>query len=209
MLVVYSLDYASLFVCAILAAAVMVVMRLLSEQEARDAVEWPLYVAIASAFGISTALTNSGVAKGVASFLITIGESFGIGGESRVIRSRVKLADRVYGLNHFSRLKSTDAGLIGAVYFATSLISAFVTNNAAAALMFPIAMGAAEGAGINVKLMSYAVMLGASDFSTPFGYQTNLMVYGPGGYKVRSLLGSSAFVLFRSLTLPLYIFMIR
>jgi di/tricarboxylate transporter len=114
-----------------------------------------LYVAIASAFGISTALTNSGVAKGVASFLITIGESFGIG----------------------------DAGLIGAVYFATSLISAFVTNNAAAALMFPIAMGAAEGAGINVKLMSYAVMLGASDFSTPFGYQTNLMVYGPGGYK--------------------------
>jgi di/tricarboxylate transporter len=84
-----------------------------------------------------------------------------------------------------SLLQSTDAGLIGAVYFATSLISAFVTNNAAAALMFPIAMGAAEGAGINVKLMSYAVMLGASDFSTPFGYQTNLMVYGPGGYKVR------------------------
>jgi di/tricarboxylate transporter len=64
-----------------------VVMRLLSEQEARDAVEWPLYAAIASAFGISTALTNSGVAKGVASFLITIGEAFGIGGESSVVRS--------------------------------------------------------------------------------------------------------------------------
>jgi di/tricarboxylate transporter len=101
------------------------------------------------------------------------------------MRSRVNFPYRVYGLNHFSLLQSTDAGLIGAVYFATSLISAFVTNNAAAALMFPIAMGAAEGAGINVKLMSYAVMLGASDFSTPFGYQTNLMVYGPGGYKVR------------------------
>jgi uncharacterized protein with PhoU and TrkA domain len=87
MLVVYSLGYASLFVCAILAAAVMVVMGLLSEQEARDAVEWPLYVAIASAFGISTALTNAGVAKGVASFLITIGEALGIGGESSVVRS--------------------------------------------------------------------------------------------------------------------------
>jgi len=62
---------------------------------------------------------------------------------------------------------------------------AFVTNNAAAALMFPIAIDAAEGAGINVKIMSYAVMLGASDYTTPFGYQTNLMVYGPGGYKVR------------------------
>lgn len=65
---------------------------------------------------------------------------------------------------------------------------AFVTNNAAAALIFPIAIEAAEGAGINVKIMSYAVMLGASDYTTPFGYQTNLMVYGPGGYKVSPFL---------------------
>ena len=51
--------------------------------------------------------------------------------------------------------------------------------------MFPIAIGAADTAGVDLKLMSYCIMLGASDFSTPFGYQTNLMVYGPGGYKVR------------------------
>jgi Citrate transporter len=90
-----------------------------------------------------------------------------------------------------SRLGTTDAGLFGAVYFGTALISAFVTNNAAATLMFPIAMGAAQGAGVDLKLMCYAVMLGASDFTTPFGYQTNLMVYGPGGYKVRLLRDSS------------------
>jgi di/tricarboxylate transporter len=53
--------------------------------------------------------------------------------------------------------------------------------------MFPIAIGAASTAGVDLKLMSYCLMLGASDFSTPFGYQTNLMVYGPGGYKVRFL----------------------
>ena len=47
-----------------------------------------------------------------------------------------------------------------------------------------IAIGAADTAGVDLKMMSYALMLGASDFSTPFGYQTNLMVYGPGGYKV-------------------------
>ena len=86
----------------------------------------------------------------------------------------------------------TDAGLFGAVYFATALISSFVTNNAAAALMFPIAIGAAETAGVDLKIMIYALMLGASDFSTPFGYQTNLMVYGPGGYKVRFLFLVSA-----------------
>ena len=80
--------------------------------------------------------------------------------------------------------EQTDAGLFGAVYFATALISSFVTNNAAATLMFPIAIGAADTAGVDLKMMSYCIMLGASDFSTPFGYQTNLMVYGPGGYKV-------------------------
>jgi Na+/H+ antiporter NhaD/arsenite permease-like protein len=74
--------------------------------------------------------------------------------------------------------------VFGAVYFATALISSFVTNSAAATLMFPIAIGAAETAGVDLKLMSYCLMLGASDSSTPFGYQTNLMVYGPGGYKV-------------------------
>jgi len=86
----------------------------------------------------------------------------------------------------------TDAGLFGAVYFATAFISSFVTNNAAATLMFPIALGAADTAGVDMKLMSYCLMLGASDFSTPFGYQTNLMVYGPGGYKVRFLLAHLA-----------------
>ncbi len=85
-----------------------------------------------------------------------------------------------------------DTGILGAVYFATALISTFVTNNAAAALMFPIAIGAADTAGIDLKVMSYALMLGASDFSTPFGYQTNLMVYGPGGYKVSHRFASPA-----------------
>jgi len=51
--------------------------------------------------------------------------------------------------------------------------------------MFPIAMNAAEKTGTNVLLMSYNLMLAASaSFMTPFGYQTNLMVYGPGKYKV-------------------------
>jgi di/tricarboxylate transporter len=62
--------------------------------------------------------------------------------------------------------------------------------------MFPIAIGAADTAGINLKMMSYCLMLGASDFSTPFGYQTNLMVYGPGGYKVRLI--CAAWPAFRS-----------
>ena len=64
-----------------------------------------------------------------------------------------------------------DYGLLGAVYLATFLISSVVTNNAAAALVFPIAIDAAERAGVDVVLMSFCVMLGASDFMTPYGYQ--------------------------------------
>jgi len=64
-----------------------------------------------------------------------------------------------------------DAGLLGSVYLATFLISNIVTNNAAAALMFPIALEAAEKTGTNRLIMSYCLMLGASaSFMTPFGY---------------------------------------
>jgi hypothetical protein len=77
---------------------------------------------------------------------------------------------------------NTDAGIYGAVYFACSVLSAVLTNNAAALLMYPIAMGTVDKAGVDRKLMAMTLMLSASDYSTSFGYQTNLMVYGPGGY---------------------------
>jgi Na+/H+ antiporter NhaD/arsenite permease-like protein len=143
------------------AAILMVCFGILSQQEARDAVNWEIYTTIACAFGIGTALTNSGVAGGVAIFLVRIGEAIGIG----------------------------SAGLFGSVYFATFLISNVVTNNAAAALIFPIGMDAAEQTGTDITLMSYCIMLGASaSFMSPFGYTTNIMVYGPGGYKYKDFL---------------------
>ena len=81
------------------------------------------------------------------------------------------------------------SGIIAAVYFATFLISSIVTNNAAAALMFPIANDAAIQTGVDPIKMSYCLMLGASaSFMSPFGYQTNMMVYGPGGYKYNDFL---------------------
>jgi len=156
MLVVYTVGVASLLVCGLVTSMLMVMFGILSQQEVRDAINWEIYVTIASAFGIGTALTNSGVAGGIADGLVFIGQGIGIG----------------------------DAGLFGAVYFATFLISNVVTNNAAAALLFPIAMKAAEDTSIDRRLMSFTLMLGASaSFMSPFGYTTNLLIYGPGGYK--------------------------
>jgi di/tricarboxylate transporter len=74
-----------------------------------------------------------------------------------------------YMLN--SQIRLVDAGLLGAVYLATVLISNVVTNNAAAALLFPVAFDAAEQTGTDRIIMSYCLMLGASaSFMSPFGY---------------------------------------
>ena len=74
-------------------------------------------------------------------------------------------------------------GILVAVYLATVVLCNIVGNNAAAALMYPIAAESAEQQGIPNAQMSFLLMLAASaSFMSPFGYQTNLMVYGPGGY---------------------------
>jgi di/tricarboxylate transporter len=71
-----------------------------------------------------------------------------------------------------------------AVYAITSIFTGFVTNNAAAVLIFPIAQATAEGLGVSFLPFVFAIMMAASaSFATPIGYQTNLMVYGPGGYR--------------------------
>jgi di/tricarboxylate transporter len=70
------------------------------------------------------------------------------------------------------------------VYFVTLVVTELITNNAAAALMFPFALGTAKMLGVSYLPFVIAVMMAASaGFATPIGYQTNLMVYGPGGYR--------------------------
>lgn len=76
-----------------------------------------------------------------------------------------------------------------AMYLATVLLSNIVANNAAAALMYPIAINVAKSEGLDKRLMAYLLMLAASaSFAVPFGYQTNLMVYGAGGYSFKDFL---------------------
>eukprot|EP00984_Skeletonema_dohrnii_P019718 scaffold9483_cov111-Skeletonema_dohrnii-CCMP3373.AAC.2 len=156
------LNISNLFVLGLIASIVMVCAGIISQQECRDAVNWEVYITIASAYGIGSALTESGLATVIANFLVKIGVGLGIG----------------------------PAGLYGAVYFATFLISNVVTNNAAAALMFPIAITASTSTeGVDNQTMAYCLMLSASaSFMSPFGYQTNLLIFGPGGYKMKDFL---------------------
>ncbi|KPQ17365.1 MAG: di/tricarboxylate transporter [Rhodobacteraceae bacterium HLUCCO18] len=74
--------------------------------------------------------------------------------------------------------------LVWAVYFITSVMTELVSNNAIAVIMAPITIALAEATGVDVRPLLVAVMVAASAcFATPIGYQTNMLVYGPGGYK--------------------------
>jgi di/tricarboxylate transporter len=70
------------------------------------------------------------------------------------------------------------------VYGVTMIFTELITNNAAAVLIFPIALETSKTLGVSFLPFAVSIMMAASaSFSTPIGYQTNLMVYGPGGYR--------------------------
>ena len=94
------------------------------------------------------------------------------------------LADRLAGtlIGGLGFLGSV--GVLAGVVLATVALLGFITNNAAAVLMFPIAMSTAAGLGLDQRAFAIAIAITASaSFITPMAYQTNLMVYGPGGYR--------------------------
>ncbi len=138
---------------ALLAAGGMLVTRCTSASLARAAVDWQVLIVIAASFGIGIALQNTGAAAAVADGLIS-------------------LANGVPWL------------ALALIFVATALFSALATNNAAAVLMFPIALLTAQRLETDLLPFAITIMIAASaSFATPIGYQTNLMVFGPGGYR--------------------------
>lgn len=139
---------------SLIGAVVLVATRVLSAQAARDSVEIDVLIVIAASFGVGAAIEESGLAAALGAGIVEGFSSYG----NRVV-------------------------LLGIV-LATVLLTEFISNNAAAALMFPIAMATAEQLGVEPRSFAIAVAVAASSsFLTPVGYQTNTMVYGPGGYR--------------------------
>lgn len=154
MVLVNATSTMDLMTASLTAAALMLLTRCLTGQEARRSIDWPVLIAIAAAFGIAAAIQKSGAAEIIASRIVQLAEPFG------------------------------SVGVLVAIYAITAILAALVTSKASAALMFPIAAAAAEAQGIGLVPMSYMMMIAAATaFATPIGFQTNLMVYGPGGYK--------------------------
>lgn len=138
---------------AALGAGLMLLTRCCTGPQARRSVDWQVLVVIASGFALGRALEVSGAADAIASELIALA-----GGNPWVT--------------------------LAVVYLTTMVFTEMITNNAAASLIFPIAIGSAEKLGADPLPFAIAIMMAASAcFSTPIGYQTNLMVMSPGGYR--------------------------
>jgi di/tricarboxylate transporter len=118
------------------------------------------------------------------SVLLVIGAALGIGQALQITGAATLLANTVVqsaGDNPWIAL--------ALVYGVTTLLTESITNNAAAALVFPVALAMAETLEVSFMPFVITIMIAASaSFSTPIGYQTNLMVYGPGGYRFSDFL---------------------
>ena len=141
---------------SLLAAVVLIALRVISVTEARRAVNLNVVLTIAMSISLGTAVAVSGLAAEIATLLGNLGDPFG------------------------------DTGRLVAVLATTMVLTELLSNNAAAALMLPVATATAIEAGLDPRSMAIVVLIGAScSFLSPIGYQTNLMVYGLGGYRFR------------------------
>ena len=153
MVIAVAMGWTTMLKGSLAAAGLMLLSGCCSPGQARRNIEWSVLLTIAGALGLGLALETTGAAEAFANILL------GIAGGHPWLS-------------------------LAMVYLLTGLFTEMITNNAAAVLVFPIAMNAAEQLGVSSMPFVACVMVGASaSFATPIGYQTNLMVYGPGGYR--------------------------
>jgi len=139
---------------ALVAAGILVATRTVRFQEAKRAVDLDVVLMVAAALGVGAAVELSGLAGDVAGAITGL-----LGGFGR-------------------------AGVVLGVLVSVMALTEVVTNNAAAAVLTPIALRTAEVVDVDPRTMAIGVAIMASaSFLTPIGYQTNAMVYGPGGYR--------------------------
>lgn len=153
MVVLAATGILSMLEAALLASGLMLATRCIKGDAARASVDWSVLTIIGASIGIGQAMQSSGAAQAAADAWLDVA-----------------------GTNPWLAL--------AAIYVFTNLFTEMVTNNAAAVMSFPVAAATAEGLDVSLWPFVIVIMMAASaGFATPIGYQTNLMVYGPGGYR--------------------------
>ncbi|RLD51011.1 MAG: SLC13 family permease [Bacteroidetes bacterium] len=154
-----SIGLIKLFNGLLVLLAGLVIFKITRPKDLVKSVDYDLILIIALSLALGTAMIKTGVAEMFAHGIISVFKPFGV------------------------------IGILTGIYLITAILAAFITNKAAVAVIFPVSLTLALSLKADVMpfilVVAYAA---AANFMTPIGYQTNLMVYGPGGYKFRDFL---------------------
>jgi di/tricarboxylate transporter len=154
MVVIAGFGWMSMLNVSMVAAGLMIVTGCCTPGEARSSVEWYVLLTIGAALGIGKALQTSGAAE--------------------------VIADRFIGAAHGSPLTA-----LAVVYVVTLIFTELMSHSAAVAIVFPIAMATAVSMGVSPMPFVITLMVaGSCGFASPVAYQTHMMVYGPGDYRI-------------------------
>ena len=151
-----ALNIVSLFMGLVVLIMIVLAMKITNPKELYKAVDYNLAMIIALSLALGTAMIKSGAADLIADLVITVFMPLG------------------------------KIGLLSGIYLITAFLAAYITNKAAVAIIFPISLTMA--ANLNLPPLPFVLVVSfaaAANFMTPHGYQTNLMVYGPGGYSFK------------------------
>lgn len=149
-----ALGWLPIVAAALIGCLALVVLRLLTPDEAYEAIDWRVILLLAGIIPLGVALDKTGGASLVAEQLLAVLGPYG------------------------------PLATLAAIYLMTSILTEFMSNNASAVLVVPIALATAESMGVDAKPLLIAVAFAAStSFATPISYQTNTMVYTAGGYR--------------------------
>ncbi|SFB01164.1 Di-and tricarboxylate transporter [Lentibacillus halodurans] len=180
MIMMVTLGWLSMFKAMAVAVLIFLITKMMTPEEAKKYVHFNVLLLIASALGIGVAMRKTGLAEWVAGGLLDVGEPLGL------------------------------MAMLFIMYILTNVFTELITNSAAAVIMLPIGIEMAQTLSLNPTGFAVLIAMAASaSFMTPIGYQTNLIVYGPGGYQftdyVKVGLPLSLFVMITSVLIIYYV----
>ncbi|NQT76752.1 MAG: SLC13 family permease [Bacteroidetes bacterium] len=149
-----ALNVISLFMALTILLILVMILKIASPKDVHKSLDLNLGIIIALSLALGIAMVKTGLAHIIADNFIRALEPFGV------------------------------IGLLAGIFVITNLLASYITNKASVALIFPISITVASDLGLSdpTPFILIVAFAGAANFITPIGYQTNLMVYGPGGY---------------------------
>jgi len=155
-IILSGLGYVSLFMALIVLMILVQFFKIASPKDIPKSIDYNLAIIIVLSLALGTAMIKTGMADIIANFIISVFKPFGA------------------------------LGMLFGIFLITNLLASYITNKAAAAIIFPISVSAAINMGLPpLPFILVVAFAAAANFITPIGYQTNLMVYGPGGYSFK------------------------